>query len=625
MSMKFNDFVLPFGPWTNPQYGSAAAGAFGGMVGSLGQASSYQRAAEAQANASRDAARYGGAANALNSYTTLLGNTAGAASNNFGTLGGGIASLGNNRVANNAAQMNAYTGLATGAGGALSNSYGAYAGALQGLANAQSNESTGLANAYANMQGQLAQGIANAYGGYSGGLSSIAAAQAAEAGNRYNSNAMAEAARQASVGNLGSAALGAFGSAANSAFGAYGQAQAAYENARGNAAAANQAAVGGIGAANQGAIANIGTSRNNAIGNLGAAYANAGSSLGASAMAGDLDLSFTDYGYGGGGATGGFSATGPDGPIASGGFGGSGGGSGGMSLTASRRASDGSRLDGVIDKSFGGLSGLANQADSQEAYGQASAAADRAYGALQPGLDSMATGPDYSFLQDNLGGVLGGLTGLARDGYGATAAGMDQFYANQLPVSDYSGYLDRLSSGYSSALQRSGDLGGMDDVFSRSSFGGYADELGGAFARNSADLNTIAGRGLDGIDGMAYEDRDLLRGLYDGFGAASGAADRAAQAGEVAFNDTRRDLASGQTALMPDVAGDILRGIDFGGGKESVSPLRDLAKREYEQLVAAGPTSRFDPYSPNYDQSAARELSRLSQIIRSGNSLRWDA
>lgn len=677
----FKDFTLPFGRWTNPQYGAAAAGAFGGMVGSLANADATQRAAEAQAGGVRDAARYGAMGNAyggyagglggaLNAYTGLLGNTAASASNAFNGLAGGIGSLGQSRASDTAARNNSYAGMTTGLGGVLGNLYGTLGGNLGALANAQSNESVGLANAYGGMQGSIANAIANAYGGYSSGLGGVANAMASEAGNRYNSNAMAEAARQAGLANVGSAALGAWGSAAGSALGAYGAAEAAYQNARGNTATANQSAVGGLGAANQAALAGLGSSRSNAAGqlgasnqqaisniassrnsalaNLGSSYAGAGQGLGSTAMLGDIDLNFGGYDQIG---PGGFSASGPDGQIASGAYSGT-YSPGGMSFSANVGQGD-NGFASVADRTFEGLGGLASQIDNQAGYGelsrslagsQAAIEDDRAYdelsrglgislAALQPGLDSVSSGPDYSFLSDTLNSTLSGLSSLSGGAYSSSDSGMDQFYRNQQAPTDYLPLLDRLDSSYRTAVD-SASRGGRTG-FSRSNYGGFRDDLVEGLGSSAGMLGSLADRGFGSVDNNRYRDGDLLGGLARGYGSSLDSAGRAASMGADAFAGTSGLLTSGMNATMRDlrqpaggqaesVSGTVLQNL-FNAPPEPKSPLKDRAKREYEALVAGGPMSRFDPYSPDYDGRAARELGRLSSIIRSGSVPSWSA
>lgn len=676
----FKSFVFPYGGFTQTKYAGPAVTAYGNMIGALAGADAQQRAAEAQARFGGMADAFGsyssGMANALNSYSGLLGNTAGASANAFGGLTGGLSSLGQSRSNEVAARNNALSGMTTGLGGVLANLYGTQGGNMAALGNSQSSEATGLANAFAGMEGSIANAIANTYGGHAGAMGNIATAMSNEAANRYSSNAMAEAARMGALGNIGSSALGAFGSAAGQAMGAFGQAESAYQNSRGNVAAANQNAVGNIGSANQAAtgnignarvnaygqlgtgnqqaIANIAASRNSALSNLGSATANAGTGLGAAALAGDLDLSFTDYGYSPPDGVGGFSASGPEGPIASGSFGGGGGmGSGGMSLTASRRQG-GNDLSGVTDRTFGGLSSLASQVDNQPGYGelarslassQAAIAGDPAYGelagnmssafdALAPGLESISTGPDYSFLSNTLGSTLSGLTGLARDAYGNANMGMNQFYNNQLMPTDYSPLMDRLDSQYQTALSAAGGRGGNSGIFSRSDYSGFADAINSGFGASSKMVGDLANRGFSAIENNPYRDGDLLAGLYAGYGDTMGAVDRAAERGAGAFAGTSDFLRGGFDSTIgalgrqaaPSVAGNILQAMNSAESNRAsrrLNPLKELARREYEALVSAGPSSRFYSGSPDYDKQAASELGRLSRIIRSGSLPSW--
>lgn len=292
-----------------------------------------------------------------------------------------------------------------------------------------------FANAYGNVAqgymqglGGLGQSMANAYGAYGMGLGSVATARANEAGARYGANAMAEAARQAGLANVGSAALGAYGSASNAALGAWGANQQAYNNAAATMHAANQ----------QG-LSQYGQSQNNALGGLGNAYAG----LGRAQMASDALANFSFGGGGGGG--GGFRATGPNGPVASGSYGGN-----GFSFSGSGSRSGGS----YPSQAMAGLDSLRGFITGNPMGGMlmSEAAAGRAQ------LDGQHPS-SREMPSQMLGQTLSGLMQLSAPAYKQSSAGMDQFYANtQMDERPYQGILDRLTSGYGSASRQLGGL-----------------------------------------------------------------------------------------------------------------------------------------------------------------------
>jgi hypothetical protein len=311
-----------------------------------------------------------------------------------------------------------------------------------------------VANGYMQGLGGLGQSMANAYGAYGMGLGSVATARANEAGARYGANAMAEAARQAGLASVGSAALGAYGSASNAALGAWGANQQAYNNAAATMHAANQ----------QG-ISQFGQSQNNALGGLGNAYAG----LGRAQMASDALANFSFGGGGGGG--GGFRATGPYGPVASGTYGGNGFSFGGS----------GSRSGGTnVGQSMAGLDGLRGSITGNPIGGMLASQAD----AGRQQLDSQ----HYSSREmpsQMLGQTLSGLMQLSAPAYGQSSRGMDQFYANtQMDERPYQGILDRLTSGYGSASRQ---LGGVRADM-RSGFGEANANIGGMWDQSLGRL-----------------------------------------------------------------------------------------------------------------------------------------
>lgn len=658
---NYKDFALPFGRSTNPQFGAAAVDAYGNMIGSLGMAASQEAAARANADAdmygswtqgiSNPYGMYSGAQSQLyGGLSNLLANNAGAQQGAFNSLGAGLSSLGQGRAQAATGKDNALSGLGIGLGASTADLFGSMGDSMAGVAQAQANESVGLANAMAGIQAGKANSLSNAYGAYSAGLGNVAQSLSAQEAARYNSNAMAEAARQAAIGNIGSSSLGAYGSAAGQALGSWGQAESAYQNAMSNIGAANQASLGSVGAAeqaaianvggaNQAAVANLGQSRNSALANLANAYSSAGSGLAAAALAGDMDLSFTDYGSAGVPGGGGFSASGTSGPIASGSIDGGGvPGYGGMSLTASRR-SDNSALGGVVDRTFGGLSSLQDSIDNQDqayanlgnslgaSYGAAADASGRAYSALADGLENaQPTRPDYGFLTSTLGDTLNGLRGLAAAGYGNASAGMDQFYNNQDTRNDYSTILDQLASGYGSAQSGISSIGAG---FGRSDFGGYSGAVRDGFESSRGDMRDIGTRAFDSIDTNQLSDSDLAAAMYGGFGRTMSGIDGGAAIGAAGYRDSgdaiRNELAVTQGLIGPrpstsgsdSVSASLLSGLlNAQSRQDDAGPYVNALMGDYSRLIGGGGVDRFMPNSGQYDVDAARRKSFLERELR---------
>lgn len=281
-------------------------------------------------------------------------------------------------------------------------------------------------NAYAGGLASLGNNYANAFGAYNAGLGSLAQSRANERSNWYGSNAMAEAARQGAVGNIGAASLGAYGTAANSALNAWAANQQAY-----NQAAAAQYV------ADQQAAATLGASSNQAQAALGRAQIAAG------ALA-NLAPMMSGGAYGGGG----FSARGPDGAIASGSYGGGGG--------VGR---------GAVPAFSAGIGGFAGGGDRVGGGSGGSASLDRQHYSSREMPSQM------------LNNVLSGLTQLGGRGYSASGRGMDQFYdVNRFNEAPYDTFRNTMTAGYGTVGQQ---LGGVQ----RDLGTGY-----GAANRNVADL-----------------------------------------------------------------------------------------------------------------------------------------
>jgi len=305
-----------------------------------------------------------------------------------------------------------------------------------------------LGGNYGNYVGGMAQtgkNYTDAFGAYNMGLGNMATARANERSNMYGANAMAEAARQGTLSNIGTAALGAYGSASNSALAAWAANQQAYNRSAADMHTANQQAMG-----------NVGVSRNQALGGLGAAYGGIGrAEIGANALS-NLNLNASgDFGGGGGG----FSATGPGGPLASGSYGGGGGG-GGFSLSGSRSSSSGG------GGSSGALSGLGDlrrsvmDPDIPNRIDNASQAGRNQLDAQHYSSRNMPS--------EMLGQTLQGLMTLGSPAYKASGAGMDQFYqANQFDERPYESMRGDLSRGFTTVGNQ---IGGVQ----RGIEGGYA-------------------------------------------------------------------------------------------------------------------------------------------------------
>lgn len=378
-------------------------------------------------------------------------------------------------------------------GNAYANAYGGYAGGLGQLGQSASQSLgylgqglTGLGNAQA-----------GAYQGYSQGLGEIGKSIAQERAGFYGANSVAEAARQAALGNIGSSALNAYGGASNNALQAWAQNQMAY----------NQA-LAGLGAANQGGLSGLGQSRNAALGNLGNAYSDLGSKLGAASVLGNINFNLSDGGGGGGG--GGFSATGPGGQIASGSYGGTGGG-GGFSASGSR-VSDTSQLQNIGAPAYGGL----GQLQANLMAGDISGAMNRNYTDSMDRLDAQHYS-SRNMPSQMLGQTLSGLMAMGRDAYGQIRGGMNQFYATQNDPrnrGDYSGILDQLARGYGTVRadlnsSRGDMMTGYRDTGSR--LDRYGADMRTGFDTANKNIGSVVGALGTGFSNVS----SALQGLFN--------------------------------------------------------------------------------------------------------------
>ena len=117
--------------------------------------------------------------------------------------------------------------------------YGSYNQSLQGLGNNNASNYGAMAGAVAG----LGQGLANTWNN-------------AQSNNQATS--AAEAARQVTIGNLGTAAMGAYGGIGQATMGAWGQATNGYQKAMGDIGTANQQSLGNLGNSRMGALSGLG-------------------------------------------------------------------------------------------------------------------------------------------------------------------------------------------------------------------------------------------------------------------------------------------------------------------------------------------------------------------------------
>lgn len=279
----------------------------------------------------------------------------------------------------------------------------------------------------------FANTMANNYGNYSAGLSSLAQAQANERSNWYGSNAMAEAARQGAVGNIGSAMLGAYGGIGNSALAAWAQNQTAYNKAASDMHLANQMG-----------MSQYGQSRNSALGQLGSAYGSVADGLGRAAAVGDLTANFGFGGGGGGG--GGFTASGPSGGIASGSFGGGGGMGGDGFYGTINRSTNNSMLPMVAGGVFGGMGRVNDSLMDKDLPNRLDRGADLGRAQIDNQHYTSRMMPSMM-----MGQAAGDLVNMGAMGLGSSGMGMNQFYGVQTDPrnrADFSGVLSGLTGGF---------------------------------------------------------------------------------------------------------------------------------------------------------------------------------
>lgn len=310
----------------------------------------------------------------------------------------------------------------------------------------------GAYGAMAGGMGGIGKSFADSFGAYSAALANLGQQRLNEDSNRRSAQAMAEAARQGAVGNIGAASLGAYGSAANSAMAAWAANQQAYNNAVQNMHSADQ----------QG-MSQYGVGRNNALAALAAQYGNLGKAqIGANALA-NMDFNMT------GSMPTGMTAMGPDGTIASGSY-----DPMTFSASGSRRTSGGV---GGGEKALAGLDTLRGDIMSADVMDRMTGQAQSGAGRLDAQHASSRGMPSAM-----LGQTLSGLMQLQDPAYGESRRGMDQFYAAVQPGGrsfldtllgnintgfgdtrrDITGAGNKISSGFGDVM------GGMQGLFDRS-------------------------------------------------------------------------------------------------------------------------------------------------------------
>lgn len=322
--------------------------------------------------------------------------------------------------------------------GSMAGGLGGIGQAIGGMAGQQSQSLAGLGNA-----------MAQNYGAYGGALGNIAGAAAQDSAGYYNSLSGAAQANQAGLANMWTQALASLGGLGNTLADSMGRGQVGYQNS-----------LAGMQGANQNAVSQFGQARLNNIGRLGAADAVSGMQF--------------DFGGGGGNQ---FSATGPDGQIASGSYG---GGAGGMGGSGGRTpASMSPYMDAMMDGSV--LSQLASS-DMD--------ARDRLDG--QQDLYRQ----DYSNLFSQ--GLLGMLN-MGREGAGTLSQGMQDFYGNvgqNRP--NFGQYLNAATSGFNDSSR---DIRGVGDRMSRD-YGSGLGALAGLAGQIGGGMREANDTGMAGVKDM---------------------------------------------------------------------------------------------------------------------------
>lgn len=408
---------------------------------------------------------------------------------------------------------------------------------------------------YANTYGALNQGLASLgnsgaadYGAYAQGLSNLSGARSQNLGNMYAAQGMGEVARQQALSNIGSAALGAYGGASNAAMQALALQQQAYNAAMGQGLTANQ-----------NAMSALGQSRNNALANLASAYspvAGAAAQLGAAGLAASRYENADSYSReealsqqrsGGSGsatarsnayatagdaaspyASSGFQASGPEGTIASGRYSGQGGGSG-LGMYGSKTSSGDQRQSNYADAMSGGSRTNRTSTRSgpqMDAFNSSLQAGMAGIGGVLGGLrDTRSDVMDNSYMnalketsardlaalqsagsgfsgvpRSMLADTLSGLSQLGRQGYRASANGMNQFYDNLRSASAGDPTRDAMNMLAGGFASRSSALDGLRGDMNA----GYGNAVG--------NINNV-GSALSSGYGSARSD---VQEIYDG-------------------------------------------------------------------------------------------------------------
>lgn len=350
---------------------------------------------------------------------------------------------------------------------AIGNTMNGVGQGMAGIGQGMGQVGAGMAQGTGMHSGALANlggAVANNYGAFSTGNAAIANALANERAAAFGAMAQGEAARQLAAGNIANQALASYGGMGNAAMNAWGVNQASYNQALQNMFTGNQMAV-----------SQLGQSRNQALAGLGDSTSQLGRGLAAAGVLGNVD-----FGMGGGGGAGGFSATSPSGPVASGSYGG-GLGSGGMSGSAARGV--GPEFGGIADRAFGGVDSLRGDISAPTFLDNLESARQDGLGRLDSQHYSSRSMP-FDALRDSAGA----LQSLAAPGYSALRQGMDQMYGNiNANRADFSPFTRALQGGFNTSSE---DLRGVGDRMSRDFSSGMS-QAGGAMKALSGLGNTL--------------------------------------------------------------------------------------------------------------------------------------
>jgi hypothetical protein len=592
-SPDWKQFVLPYGPSTDEGYAGAAANAFGGMMTEyMKQPASF--AGVIGGMHGNQAAALGNVANAYtgnyDAYTRGLGQAGANMANAYGSYGNVLGGLGNAAASGYGAMSGAIGGMRNAdasAYGAYSNAagqgYGNYSNALAAGQGASANALSGGYTGYGNTLSNIGGALSNNFGAFSSGLGSLSQSMANERGAMANANAIAESARQGSLGNIGAAALGAYGSAANSALAAWAQNQSSYNKS-----------LADMNLANQGAVSQYGQSRNNALGTLGSAYGTTAAGSAPAAALGDVSAQFGGMDGGMGGMD--FTADVGGDNLASGSFGG-GGALGGLTGSVNRTSNPQGAQD-IAFGAFGGIGDTRNSVMDNRVLDDLNAGAMRDGGRLD--LQHM-TSRNTPFTA--LDGILSGIRGMGSDAYGESRAGMDQFYGNAPAGTDFGSLVGLLQQGAGDSSRDINSLAGRASA-------GYGDlQRGiqsGADAMQSGLASGYGGLRQDLAGGLStYSDgsADAYGALLGGYGGLNATLGGVMQGAGMGFNDAMLNQ-RGLAGRMGDGFGEANRG--------TTSALGELGSSyEAARGDVAGLADLFRPMPPAEQVRQEREAEML--------------